>query len=189
MNKNFIKDMEEKLEDSKEETEKTIESLSDRIKNDEHISIATNHSQVSNHPADVGTELFEKEMDIALINRQRDTAEQIEGALERIDEGNYGKCEECSRSIETQRLEILPYTNVCASCAKENNNSHYERSMDYINDATLENFYNMYEDMLDSGEYYDDEQLITLQEPNYLAPGCVEAVEGISNQQYKNQLY
>lgn len=187
MNDKFLDHMENVLESHMKETEKTIDSLSYSIKNEKHPAITTNHSQVSNHPADIGSELFEKEKEIALINDQRELSDKIQGALERIDSGSYGNCEYCSKSIESERLEILPYTNRCASCAKEND-ENFVRKKDYISEETIENFYNVYEELVDSGAYESDENLIALQEPDYIVPGCVEQVESISNEQYRNQL-
>lgn len=41
----------------------------------------------------------------------------VDAALSRIDEGTYGVCVTCGKSIEEERLELLPATTVCASCA------------------------------------------------------------------------
>ena len=44
--------------------------------------------------------------------------EEIEYALERIDEGTYGVCEECDEPIGVERLEALPFTAVCIKCKR-----------------------------------------------------------------------
>lgn len=41
----------------------------------------------------------------------------VDAALSRIDEGTYAVCVTCGKSIEEERLELLPATTVCASCA------------------------------------------------------------------------
>lgn len=43
--------------------------------------------------------------------------EQIKLALRRIDEGQYGKCIHCGQAIASERLQALPFTNTCISCA------------------------------------------------------------------------
>lgn len=43
--------------------------------------------------------------------------QQIEQALQLIDAGTYGKCQICGKSIERARLELLPFTSSCVSCA------------------------------------------------------------------------
>jgi len=70
-------------------------------------------SGYDNHPADIGTELFEREKDIALRENQMHIFEQINMALERIDNGTYGKCAKCHKEIPLERLEVVPYANYC----------------------------------------------------------------------------
>ena len=45
--------------------------------------------------------------------------EQINNALKRIEEGNYGECRVCGELIQEKRLEALPYTDICISCAEQ----------------------------------------------------------------------
>jgi DnaK suppressor protein len=46
--------------------------------------------------------------------------EQIEHALERIEQGAYGRCEFCGEKISEPRLNALPYTTSCIDCQREN---------------------------------------------------------------------
>ena len=48
---------------------------------------------------------------------QREKA-MIVAALERIVSGDYGFCAQCGEDISEERLDVLPYTPVCAKCAK-----------------------------------------------------------------------
>ena len=43
---------------------------------------------------------------------------QINRALKRMDEGNYGECAVCGQPIDTRRLEVLPYSDRCVRCAE-----------------------------------------------------------------------
>jgi DnaK suppressor protein len=45
--------------------------------------------------------------------------QEIDNALSRIAEGNYGKCESCEKSIAPPRLTALPYATLCIKCARE----------------------------------------------------------------------
>jgi RNA polymerase-binding transcription factor len=45
---------------------------------------------------------------------------QIEHALQRIEDGVYGRCEYCGGKIAEARLNALPYTNSCIDCQREN---------------------------------------------------------------------
>jgi DnaK suppressor protein len=66
-------------------------------------------SAVDQHPADVGTELFEEERDQSLINRLEQDLEAIERAFKRLDEGTYGRSVESGASIPDARLEAVPW--------------------------------------------------------------------------------
>jgi RNA polymerase-binding protein DksA len=63
--------------------------------------------------ADAATETFEREKDLSITNNIRDLSDQIDRAVERIDEGTYGLCERCGRPIEKARIKALPYATLC----------------------------------------------------------------------------
>jgi DnaK suppressor protein len=69
------------------------------------------------HMADLGSDAFEQEFTLSLMEREEDTLEAIESALERIDAGTYGECEECGGQIRKDRLTALPFTPLCVKCA------------------------------------------------------------------------
>jgi DnaK suppressor protein len=46
-------------------------------------------------------------------------AYQVREALDRINDGTFGKCETCHRPIARTRLEQVPYANLCATCARQ----------------------------------------------------------------------
>ena len=60
------------------------------------------------------------ERDTALTHTQRSTHErdEVEGALLRLDRGEYGLCEECGEAIDRRRLEVLPEARTCVPCAR-----------------------------------------------------------------------
>jgi len=70
-------------------------------------------SSNDNHPADAGTEMFERGKDIALLENEAFRLERIEAALERMDTGEYGRCAACGRFIPAERLEALPTAIYC----------------------------------------------------------------------------
>ncbi len=45
--------------------------------------------------------------------------QQIDHALERIDQGIGDECEQCGNDIDPRRLQVLPYTTVCVDCASD----------------------------------------------------------------------
>ena len=43
----------------------------------------------------------------------------IDAVLERIEEGSYGRCDECGAAIPKTRLKAIPYTSLCIKCAEQ----------------------------------------------------------------------
>ncbi|OPY58137.1 MAG: General stress protein 16O [Pelotomaculum sp. PtaU1.Bin035] len=73
-------------------------------------------STYDNHPADIGTELFERSKDFSLRENAIITVAAIDEALEKIENGTYGTCDICGKEIEPGRLEAIPYTTKCMDC-------------------------------------------------------------------------
>jgi RNA polymerase-binding protein DksA len=66
--------------------------------------------------ADTGTKTFEREQEISLANNILERITQVERALERVEEGNYGWCEKCGSAIPVERLAAFPSATLCVSC-------------------------------------------------------------------------
>ena len=71
------------------------------------------------HMADMGTDNFDQEFTLNLMETEEDTLGLVESALERIEEGVYGTCVECEGRIPKARLNALPYTPYCVKCASK----------------------------------------------------------------------
>lgn len=69
------------------------------------------------HMVDMGTDAYEQEFTLSLMQSEEGTLDLIEGALERIEDGVYGTCEECGSRIPKTRLNAIPYTAHCVKCA------------------------------------------------------------------------
>ena len=70
-------------------------------------------SSMDQHQADVGTELFDRERDLGILEAVEGELAEVERALTRIDEGTYGVCEACGKQIGDDRLEAQPYARLC----------------------------------------------------------------------------
>ncbi|AGL15540.1 TraR/DksA family transcriptional regulator [Actinoplanes sp. N902-109] len=66
--------------------------------------------------ADTGTKTFEREQEITLANNLLERITQVERAIERLGEGNYGWCERCGNAIPVERLAAFPVATRCVSC-------------------------------------------------------------------------
>ena len=65
---------------------------------------------------ELATEIAEVEKGLILEKRIREQLTEVEHALEKFDQGTYGLCDNCGKSIEPARLEALPHANLCLSC-------------------------------------------------------------------------
>ncbi|HHV07136.1 MAG TPA: conjugal transfer protein TraR [Firmicutes bacterium] len=76
-------------------------------------------SMYDNHPADVGSETFERGKDIGLWDNAQRLLAQVDHALERLEEGFYGTCERCKEEIESARLDVAPWATLCRFCQEQ----------------------------------------------------------------------
>ena len=65
------------------------------------------------HPGDIGTEVFEHEKNVSILEQVNAQLGDIDAAFGRLDKGTYGTCEACGRSIEPARLEERPFARFC----------------------------------------------------------------------------
>jgi DnaK suppressor protein len=70
-------------------------------------------SLADNHPGDIATETFDRELDEGLGEGARRRLEEIDAALARIDAGTYGACTACGSPIGPERLRAVPWAALC----------------------------------------------------------------------------
>lgn len=71
------------------------------------------------HMADLGSDAFEKDFTLTLLQNEEMQLGEIDAALARIHQGTFGLCEECGKSIPKPRLDALPFTRHCVECARK----------------------------------------------------------------------
>jgi RNA polymerase-binding transcription factor DksA len=74
-------------------------------------------SDAPTHLGDRGSEEYMTEMNALLLENEQHIVTESRAALERIQAGTYGRCENCGQEVGRQRLEALPYTRFCVQCA------------------------------------------------------------------------
>jgi len=83
------------------------DSLKDHAKT---ISIPTDKEEL-------GSDNAEQELTLTLLGSDEDILDQTEAALQRIENGSYGRCKECGEQIPKSRLDAIPYAADCVRCA------------------------------------------------------------------------
>lgn len=76
-------------------------------------------SHYDNHPADSGTEMYEREKDLTIHDHAERKLEKINEALHAIEDGTYGICRVCSMDIPYKRLLAFPTADTCIEHADE----------------------------------------------------------------------
>lgn len=69
--------------------------------------------------ADLGSDNFEQDFAIGLIENSEATMREINAALQRIEDGTYGACEEDGEAIGKSRLDALPWARLCINCQRK----------------------------------------------------------------------
>ena len=96
-----------------------LDQMTDEALNRGNGDGSGNLSNVPMHMADVGTENYDQEFDLGLIENQQVTLDQVHEALTRVDAGTFGVCVECNQPIAKPRLQAIPYTPHCIECARK----------------------------------------------------------------------
>jgi DnaK suppressor protein len=79
----------------------------------------SNNSSMPIHMAELGSENYEQEFALSLMESEEDTLVAIDEALSRIENGDYGKCMGCDSIIPKMRLNAIPYAAMCVRCAEQ----------------------------------------------------------------------
>lgn len=86
-----------------------IDGVGDASQEDSTSELST----VDQHPADVGSETFERTKDLSVQEEIDGRLDDLARALEKLDSGTYGTCEVCGKPIPDERLEALPGARYC----------------------------------------------------------------------------
>ncbi len=71
---------------------------------------------VTTHMADMGSDNSRHEMELQLMTAEGDVLDLIDDALQRLFDGDYGKCHECGEKSPPARLDVRPYAIYCVKC-------------------------------------------------------------------------
>ena len=71
------------------------------------------------HMADLATDTYDREFSLDLATNERKLLYEIDEALKKIDDGDFGICEQCKSYIAKTRLKAIPYTRLCLKCQEE----------------------------------------------------------------------
>jgi RNA polymerase-binding transcription factor DksA len=113
-----LDDIEERLLEARDQTLEDIrQAEAEEAEGQRESSGAL--SRMPSHMADAASDTQEAEKDLANVNRESQQLTRIDEALQRLrdDPETFGICAECGRPIEAERMELIPWTRLCAACA------------------------------------------------------------------------
>ena len=113
MHEPFVQQMKEQLLVELAATEEELARLRSIVTATETQS---EHAGLGNHMADDATDLFEQEKNVTLLHHTEHRLEKVNAALHRVEQGTYGRCENCGEAIDHARLESLPSAELCLRC-------------------------------------------------------------------------
>lgn len=96
-----------------------------QLKGDSTLEDLTDNNEVFADPADRATAESDRAFTLRIRDRERRLIRKIQAALQRIESGVYGICEECGEDIGVPRLKARPVTRLCINCkGKQEEDEH-----------------------------------------------------------------
>lgn len=95
LNEKKISKLKNMLIEQKHSLQRRMDTDDEYLERDSLRDSVDELSTVDNHPADLGTELYEREKDMALKVHDNDELAKVNTALQKIEDGTYGVCEVC----------------------------------------------------------------------------------------------
>ena len=92
------------------------QSLAQRLRQEESDPVESSElSKIDQHPAELGTETFERELELTTLMIVEAELKDIDDALRKLEQGTCGICEACGKPIDPERLEAKPWARFCVA--------------------------------------------------------------------------
>ncbi|MBN2483290.1 MAG: TraR/DksA C4-type zinc finger protein [Candidatus Omnitrophica bacterium] len=109
----------EKLLNLRDEMYAQIKDLSEDTLMKSQKEMSGDISGYGIHMADVASDNYERDFNLGLVSSERKILREIDDALKRVEEKDYGACLECGCEITKRRLNAIPYARHCKQCQEE----------------------------------------------------------------------
>jgi DnaK suppressor protein len=107
------------LLEKRREILKNVTEFEDEALKKSRLDASGDLSSMPIHMADLGTDNYEQEFALDLMDSERRLLKEIDDALQRIEEGTYGVCESTGKSIRKARLKAQPWARYCVEYARK----------------------------------------------------------------------
>ena len=119
MNKKDREEFKKLLLHRRQQLSDEVEKLSDETLRHNRQEAAGDLSSMPIHMADIASDNFEKELNMDFIQMESAELRDIDEALVRVEEGDFGICEACTKPIPKTRLRAVPHARLCVACKRE----------------------------------------------------------------------
>lgn len=116
MNKKTVEELKEKLDAQKASLQKELENFATEDKNLKHNWNTSYPNRESGNMEEEADEAQEYDNLLSLEHNLELRLKDVNLALEKVEKGEYGKCEKCGKEIEEKRLEAIPEARLCMKC-------------------------------------------------------------------------
>jgi len=96
-----------------------VHEIGDEALKKSRLDASGDLSSMPIHMADLGSDNFEQEFALGLLDSEVQLLREIDDALVRIEEGSYGVCEGTGEQIPVARLEAKPWARYCVEYARK----------------------------------------------------------------------
>ncbi len=119
MEKQKIERFKERLLETRQRSVGDITQLEEETLNRSAKDFSGDLSGYSLHIADSADEDYNRSFSLDLVSNKEELLNEIDAALDRIEEGTYGQCEMCGGKIPLKRLEAKPQARYCLKCKEK----------------------------------------------------------------------
>jgi len=105
-----------KLLEVREDLEKEIRRTENQHDQREGFHVNVADEDFDEQGGDAASETVERSRVMAIIGNLRDMLDSVNEALNKLDQGTYGKCDVCGKQIPKKRLDALPHATMCIDC-------------------------------------------------------------------------
>ncbi len=113
-----LKHFEQMLLEKRAEILRNVNEIKDEALKQSRLDASGDLSSMPIHMADIGTDNYEQEFALDLMDSERKLLREIDDALERMEQGTYGICEGTGEGISKARLEAQPWARYCVKYAR-----------------------------------------------------------------------
>jgi DnaK suppressor protein len=119
MGKADIEHFKQMLLNKRRELVGDVNGMENEVLKKSRLSATGDLSSMPIHMADIGSDNYEQEFILGLMDSERKLLREIDGALQRIEEGTYGICEATGQPISRVRLEAIPWARYCVEYVRK----------------------------------------------------------------------